>query len=244
MSNDNESVGSKKARQMTIKSFLKKANAGVSARAFLGEHREWIANQPGGDAAISVIKEVEAIVLMPTPALEKVKKILEESSILNDLAEAQVKIQNRVDKANDRMIKATLDAEEKASKPEKADTKFSVAAVFDANDNLVYEEVEKIEIKKVNGKEVSVTRIEQKALNKDFDLPQQAKRWAARKLVELPGCYAMLTDKRFVNIIESMNRDQAAAYLKGHAKSPVTHKAAVGPGSQKCKQDSCHFSRG
>ncbi len=233
MTNDKESVSSVsssnssepgKVRGMTLKGFLQKAGKpNISARAFLGSNEAWIATQPGGIDAISIIKEVHAIVLPATEGLHKVIKILSEAELAAKILEVKEKAEKKIAKEAKKVVTSSESVEESESEL------YHTARIVDEHGKVIMDRNSKGELVE---------------LVKSYKLPQEAKRWACRRMEEIPGTTAELTDSRHPRILEVVSRNEATNYLRAHTKNPILAKTGVGPGSQKCQQSRSHFSHG
>lgn len=97
------------------------------------------------------------------------------------------------------------------------------------------------DIKKVlvNGKEVE--------LRQDFNLPQEAQRWADRRLDSNPDCYATVVSTK-TNSYEEFSREDSMKRLYGYKPGPVMKGARKSTSrlsfGVKASQDHAHFSRG
>lgn len=95
---------------------------------------------------------------------------------------------------------------------------------------------------------VIMTSKDEQIESKSFDLPQQALRWAQRKLIEeAPGTYAIVVDRRF-DFQERVDRDDAMLAIFAKKPQQINKKMGVsnrelGFGT-KAKGDRFHFSRG
>lgn len=112
---------SKKQRQMSAKGWLKKATskAGVSAEAFLLQHKEWLITGELAKVSIPILKRMEAKEILPTPAMKELQNAVLGHIIAMDTHKAEVAI-------------------EAATNPVKAAIKASwVASIYNSDDQLV-----------------------------------------------------------------------------------------------------------
>ena len=65
-----------KTNKMTNKMFLHRSNSKISAEAFLQQHREFLLSGELGLFTSPILSKLEEKELMPTPALEEVRKVV------------------------------------------------------------------------------------------------------------------------------------------------------------------------
>jgi len=66
----------KKARTMTAKGFLHKAEGKISADAFLKQHRAWLETGELAQFTSPILAKLDAQEIMPTPALETIRAVV------------------------------------------------------------------------------------------------------------------------------------------------------------------------
>lgn len=80
-------------RKMTVKGFLHKANAKVSALAFLAQHRVWLETGEHAEVTSPILRMLDEEQLLPTPALD----LLKEAVLTHHLRVESAKAERRIE---------------------------------------------------------------------------------------------------------------------------------------------------
>jgi hypothetical protein len=165
-------------RVMTVKGFLHKTTtkAAASASAFLEAHREFLSTGDVASVTLPILAKVDAKELMPTPALEAIKKAVFQHMIVKETAKAEAHITRL----------ANSDPNDPTSS--QPNTKTWTATIYNADGEIATKLVQK-------GEE----SIEEELIAY-FDHPQEADRWVDRRLFDsVPGCFGVVNHNTITN---------------------------------------------
>jgi hypothetical protein len=222
--------------KITPTGFLVKLNtqkAMKSAAGFIQAHREYLTTGELAAETAQIVSRFEAGMIPATPALD----LIRDAVIAHTLKRSE-----KVEKA-----------EKEPSEPRSSSKHYAARIIDAATGETATEQVEVAEtFKDKDGNEKTRYVLETKKLAKCFALPQEAQRWADRRLVDgSPSWYATVTQTNAVHkdhAVETIERDDSIARLLGKPRMPVTKSVQYG-GSKigwepKCSQSVAKFSRG
>lgn len=98
----------KKVRVMTPRGFLHKASGKISADAFLAQHRAWLESGELAPLTTPILRELDAKVTLPTPALEVIKMVVLNHMLAKEADKAEEAILNPAPAAKPKAWEATV----------------------------------------------------------------------------------------------------------------------------------------
>lgn len=164
----------KSPRIMTEKGFLHKSKGSVSAIAFLAAHREFLQTGTLSGLTAPILAKLDSKELMPTPALEEIRKVVFGHMVAKDMLAAQEMMRNPPKKgrpkSSGRLVSFDNPATgEKEYRRVGAESKAYKAFIYDGQGNIAI-------VQDSKGKEVE--------LSKSFDLSSDASNWVDRRLFD------------------------------------------------------------